>query len=295
MTKRIRTAAVAIVGALGLLVAPIALAAPAAAVIPATNVLFFSNGDYTDPAQEDATQIAAIEAFGITVTTFDGGDGSDVAWDAALTGMDALVIPESDVLLNSPVMSSAAAAVIGGFVNDGGLLFLPTENQEELISLITGVDFTSVWNTTSSSGPWPFAGPPEEGYPTELGYSNGTYTVDVSGWGPDQFTASFPVYYNGDTDEAAIIGFPVGDGTIYTLAYDWYPGDEGEDAPNRAVWNEVLGLLLGYETVAPAPAPAPELAATGSSVEPGLYVGGAALLLLAGAAVVIVARRKAAA
>ncbi|MDO7880959.1 LPXTG cell wall anchor domain-containing protein [Antiquaquibacter soli] len=290
MTQRIRTAAVAIAGALGLLVAPVALAAPAAAAYPAINVLFFSNGDFTSPTSEDATQIAALEEVGATVTVFNGGDGLPATWTAALAGKDALVIPESSPLLNSIVLPVESAEVIADWVSAGGILLLPTVGQENLLSLITGVDFTSVWSTVGGGGPWPFLGG-DSSFPAQLSYSNGTSPINISSWTDVQYEASGPVYFDEDTDELAVGAFPVDAGIIYTLAYDWYPGTEPTDITARADWNIVQGLLLGLPV--DAPAPAPQLAATGSSVEPGLYVGGAALLLLAGAAVVIVARRKA--
>lgn len=291
MTSRIRTAALAVVTALGLVAAPIALAAPAAAA-PLTNILFFSNDIYTDVAEEDATQIAALEAVTGVVTVFDGGDGSAEAWTTALAGQDALVIPESAEIYNTPVLSVAAADVIGAFLAAGGVALFPTEFQADLLSYLTGVDYATGWVTSDGSGdPWAYSGS-DPAFPAELGYSDGTYSVDVSAWGPDQFDNSFPVYYNGDADFFAVAGFPVGDGVIYTLAYDWYPGDEGDDAANREVWNVVQGLLLGLVAPAPAPAPAPELAATGSSVDTNVFLAGAAMLLLAGAALVVT-RRKA--
>lgn len=297
MTKRIRTAAVAIAGALGLLVAPIALAAPAAAA-PLTNVLFFSNEDYTEPGPygEDETQIAALEALGRVVTVFDGGDGSATAWTAALAGQQALVIPESSEIFDTPVLSVAAADVIADFVAGGAVLLLPTEYQADLLSHITGVDYASVWITNEgSNSPWPRAFA-DESFPEQLAYSNGTYPVNVSLWDEEHYAAAFPVYYDFETGDLAVGGFPVGTGVIYTLAYDWYPGEDGDDVANRAVWNVVMGLLLDAEPApGPVPVPQPELAATGSSVDTSIYIAGAAMLLLAGAAIIATSRRKASA
>lgn len=293
MTKRIRTTIVALVGALGLLVAPIALAAPAAAAM-VSNVLFFSNDDWTDPDQEDATQIAGLVAAGATVTTFDGGDGSAAAWAAQIAGKQVVVFPEFDSgIVGSDVLSVEALDVIADFVSAGGVLFLPSEYSDGIITDLTGVDFSTGWVNSGGSGPWPYSGEENPAFPESLGYSDGTYPVGVGTWGPDQFDASFPLYYDGEADEFVVAGFPVGEGVIYVFAYDWYPGVEGDDEANRAEWNIVMGLLLPFIEV-PDPVQ-PQLAATGSSVDAGVLIAGALLLLVAGVAIIATPRRKASA
>lgn len=293
MTKRIRAAIVALVGIVGLLFAPIALAAPAAAAM-VSNVLFFSNDDWTDPDEEDATQIAALVAAGATVTTFDGGDGSAAAWAAQIAGKQVVVFPEMDSgIVGSAVLSAEALDVIADFVSAGGVLFLPSENAEEIISELTGVDFTTGWVNVETPGPWPYAGPENPAFPESLSYSDGTYPIGVGTWGPEQFGASFPVYYEEETEEAAVAGFPVGDGVIYAFAYDWYPGMSDSDVTNRAQWNIVMGLLLPFVEVADPPKP--ELAATGSSVDQSILGAGAVLLLIGAAAIIATSRRKASA
>lgn len=278
MTSRLRSASLALAAAAGLLIAPLALASSASAA-PVSNVLFFSNDDYTDIEEEDLTQIAALQASGATVTAFDGGDGSAAAWTAAIAGKQAVVIPESSSIFESAALSAEAADVLKAFVAGGGTLLLPTEYQAPLLSYITDVDYASVWSTGGDSeATWPLA-LDDPAFPAELGYSDGTYPIFTSEWADVHYNASFPVYYNGETEEGAVIGFPVGTGFIYTLAYDWYPGDEETDIANRDLWNIVQGLLLPFVDVAPAPAP--QLADTGAPLESSVLVAGAALLLMA--------------
>lgn len=293
VTSRLRTASLGLVAAAGLLVAPLVFATAANAAV-VSNVLFFSNEDYTDVTEEDATQIAGLEGQGATVTSFNGGDGSAAAWTAALADKQALVIPESDDIFDTAVLSIDAAAVIKAFVSGGGVLLLTTSYQAPLLSYITDVDYTSVWDTVGGEV-WPLA-LDDAAFPAELGYSDGTYPVDISLWGEAQFNASFPVYYDDEANTGAVIGFPVGTGNVYTLAYDWYPGFDGDDEANRAVWNTVQGLLIPFIEVAdPAvlPAAVPVLPETGVASDSPFWAVGAALLLMGAVAVTVTARRKA--
>ncbi|MGX5680947.1 LPXTG cell wall anchor domain-containing protein [Schumannella luteola] len=296
MTQRIRTAAVAIAGALGLLVAPVVLAAPAAAA-PLTQVLFFSNDLYTDVDQEDAAWIAALEASGATVTVFDGGDGSATAWATALTGQQVLAFPEhSDELFNNAIKEDGANS-IASWVAAGGLILASSDYDFILTSVVTGIDYTDVPDYGADFyGPWPRLTDFFPGAPDALESANGTTAYNSFFWTAEQLSIYTPLYAVDDPaneDNSWVSGlFRAGAGGVIYLGYDWYPDEE--ELELQAVWNAYVEAILeaGLPPVAP---PAPQLAATGSSVDSGLYIGGAALLLLAGAAVVIVARRKAAA
>ncbi|MDO7880958.1 LPXTG cell wall anchor domain-containing protein [Antiquaquibacter soli] len=296
MTQRIRTAAVAIAGALGLLVAPVALAAPAAAA-PLTQVLFFSNDAYTDVDEEDAFWIDGLEAAGATVTVFDGGDGSAAAWTAALTGQQVFAFPEHDDDLYNNAITEEAAYAIADWVKAGGLILASSDYDFVLTSVVTGIDYTEVPDYSADFfGPWPRLTEFFPGAPDALAPADGTTAYNSFFWTPEQLSVYTPLYAvddPADEDNSWVSGlFRAGAGGVIYLGYDWYPSPgQGE---LQAAWNAYVEAILeaGIPPVAP---PAPQLAATGSSVEPGLYVGGAALLLLAGAAVVIVARRKAAA
>lgn len=280
--------------AAGLALAPLALAGPASAQI-VHRVVFFSNADYTNVGVNDANQISALESSGITVTVFDGGDGSAEAWSAAIEGMQGVVIPYSGNIYDTPVLSVAAAQVLQNYVSNGGTILLTTELQPELLSYLTGVDFTSVWWTVGSAGDtWPYV-LPDPAFPAELAYTDAINAVDTSNWNDEQLNAVLPVYYSDDTVTAAVLAFGVGSGNIYTVGYDWYPGTEGSDAANRAAWNTVQGLLIPEavesEPSLESPAPGKELAATGAPVA--FVAGAAAVVLASGIVTIVVSRRRA--
>lgn len=303
MTSRIRTALVAIVGALGLVVAPIALAAPAAAA-PLTTVLFFSNDEFTDVDEEDAFWIDSLEASGATVTVFDGGDGSAAAWTAALAGQQVFAFPEHNADLFGVAITEEAAPVIADWVAAGGLILASADYDFIITSVATGIDYTSVTDYFSDHYEgWALVSDLFPGSPSSLSDTNGTSAYDLVDWTDEQLAAFTPLYtalYTPDAPDAVettsfVSGlFTAGAGGVIYLGYDWYP-DESE-AALQAEWNAYVEAILAAGLPAlPAPAPAPELAATGSSVDSGIYIAGAAMLLLAGAAIFATSRRKASA
>jgi hypothetical protein len=289
MTARLRTAALAMAAAAGLLVAPIALASSAAAApVPSqAQILFFSNPDVTDQVEEDPTQIAALEEAGNTVTVFDGGDGTAAAWSAALAGKDALVVPETDddggnQLYPGPYLDGGAADVVYDFLYGGGRVVLPTAYEPELLSFLTMVDYTAVWNVNDSTGPWLLEGA-DPALPAQLENANGTYPVlTFDTWSPEQLAAVTPLYVSEDGTELAAASWTVGAGTVSVLAYDWFP-DEGEAAV-RAPWNVLLQYLVNV--------PVPQLAATGAPIAPTTLALAAALLVLGAAAAGVTAVRR---
>ncbi len=288
MTSRLRTGALALVAVAGLLLAPLAMAGSAAAAVPSqAKILFFSNSSYTDPANEDLTEIAALQEPGNTVTIFDGGDGTGPAWAAALAGQDVLVIPESSQLYLTPVFSAAAADVLYDFVFNGGRLILPTSIQSQLLTFLTGLDYASVWQTDETHDPG-FLVVDDPNLPASVTYSDGTYPViNPSAWSEDMLEALTPLYVSEDGQQLHAGQWTLGTGTITVLAYDWFNGQTAEDIAGRALWNQLLQAL----TNVPVPA---QLAATGSEA-PVAPVFAAAGLLLLGAAGIVVARSRRAA
>ena len=284
MKTRIHTVALAVTAA-ALVAAPLAIAAPAAAA-PAPNtakVLFFSNDSYSDPDGEDPTQIAALEEGGATVTVFDGGDGTGAAWSAALSGQDFLVIPESESIFDSPVLDDDAEDVLFAFVDDGGQIILPTLYQPELLSFLTGLDYTAVWSTSHERDPG-LLQVDNPAFPAEVLYSDSTDVVDDLGtWGPDLLDPLTPLYLAEDGLSLYAGQWTVGAGTITVLAYDWYPGDEPEDIAGRATWNQLLQAIVYV--------PGPQLAATGLEVSPVAFAALGVLVLGSGA--LLLARRTA--
>jgi hypothetical protein len=275
-----------VAAAAGLLVAPIALASSAAAApVPSqAKILFFSDGDYTDPLEEDPAEIAALTETGATVTAFDGGDGTGAAWSAALAGKDALVIPESSSIYLSPVLDADAANVLYDFVFNGGRLILPTTYQAPLLSFLTGLDYASSWSTTNSSQVG-ILQVDDPALPATVTYSDATYpVVNYDEWSPELLAPLTPLYVN-EANTLLFAGqWTVGTGTISVLAYDWYPGEEPEDIAGRALWNQLLQALTNV--------PVPALAATGSEAPVAPAAAAFGLLLLGAVGIFAVRARR---
>lgn len=289
MTSRIRTAALALVAATGLLGAPLLVTASASAAVPSTApILFFSNDAWTDVSDEDATMLAALAETGAPITTFDGGDGSGTAWSTALVGNQVLVIPESDIFDagGTSIMSVDAATAVQAFVVAGGRVLLGSGNNSDLISFITGIDYASVWTLTGGSS-WDLQ-VVDPTLPPTVTYSNGTDPVTgFDTWAPGLLAGVVPLYVDVTGTQLAAATFPVGAGFVGYLAYDWYPGTDPADVSGRALWNLVLQAFANV----PAGAPEPALAATGVDSSIALTAGAGFLLLGATALVLIRTRR----
>lgn len=293
MTSRIPRIATALLAALALVTVPLLTATSASAATATThNTVFFSNGAFTDPAEEDATMIGALSDAGIPVTVFDGGDGSASAWIAALAGNGVLVIPESSTSVYEPggtsAMSDAAAAAVLAFVTAGGTLILGANDNSTLLSYLTGLNYASVWSKGGSGGPWDLQIVNPD-LPAQVTYSDGTYpVVNFNLWSVDLLDGVLPLYVGDGGNELASGVFPVGVGAVLTLAYDWYPGEDESDISGRDLWNQVLVQgAVGVPGVAPA---APALANTG--IDTTIFVTGALGLLMLGAAALIVTRTR---
>ena len=105
--KPLKTALAAI-ATLALASAMVLAGSTAAQAYPATpaevNAVVFTNGlvNDTSSGQEVENETAVLTGLGITVTPFDGGDGSADAWIAALAGQHLLVLPELESSDNNP-------------------------------------------------------------------------------------------------------------------------------------------------------------------------------------------------
>ena len=278
MTHRNRLIAAATAVAAAFL-APLLIAAPAAALTTGDDVLFYSNGTFTDVTQEDANMIAALEASGATVTTFDGGDGSLVAWAAALTAsIDAFVIPENGNVW--PSLLADVQALIAQWVADGGFLVLADiEDQRDIVSDVTGLDYDTPWASgTGSSYSLQITDP---ALLPEVQYANGTTSINTAGWGPDLLAIFTPIYADGTN--VAVGRWVVGTGVIYGFGWDWYPdvADLGAGIPTP--WN------TAFTTLSLGELSEPELAATGGELLP---LGAAAVALLLAGVIALAVRRR---
>ena len=289
MTSRIRTAALALVAIIALVSAPLLVTSSASAATPDTHVLMFSNSAYgdTNPGQEDERTLTALQGSGATVTTFDGGDGSDTAWTAALAGIHVLVFPEGTNYTpgGTSVISDAAMAVIKSWVVAGGVM-IGTGGYGHLavVNFLTGLDYSSVWGDDSSPGGlgWVLqtANPDLPATLFDVSYTGGQEFFDT--WTPDLLAPLTPLYVSPDGTSLGVGTWAVGSGSFSYVAWDWFNGG----GATMADWDLVLQSLI------PTVAAAPALAATGSTVSTPL-LGAGAFVLLAGAVLMFVARRRA--
>jgi LPXTG-motif cell wall-anchored protein len=309
VTPSLRAAAVGAV--IALVVAPF-LAATSAVAATGQNVLVFVNGSVSDtsPGQEVDQTITALEADDSTVTTFDGGDGSESAWVAALTGIDVIVFPdaESGGAYYAPGgtawMSDDALAALVDWVEAGGdVVVMGTYGSTvagDFFEALSGLPFSSVWAVTDGLTPLQRVGG-DTSLPASLDYADGTYPiVDVASW-PTALTATLtPLYVTSDGDGLGVGRWTLGTGSFSYNAWDYYPWFgatvDPSEADNVNAWYAVLSQLLALAVDAPQPQPqpvvddAPQLAATGAESVAVLLVISAALLA-SGSALVWVRRR----
>ncbi|HEY9498708.1 MAG TPA: hypothetical protein VIQ78_06775 [Terrimesophilobacter sp.] len=275
------------------------------------HILVFANAGVNDTSasgEVDRT-ITALQELGGTVTTFDGGDGSDTAWTAALVGIDVLSLPEPErgslyVAGGTPFMSVAAATVVKNWVSAGGQVvanatFGAGSSYEPLLSFLTGLDYSTVFQPTVEFGlVWELQDDRILGAPAALTWVDGTYSFQNYGtWDAALKAGVTPIYLSADQQSMAVGSFSVGSGAFVFLAYDWY--SDPVAAPDEiADWVTVLQLATqAFPTEAPVvvvpPAPQPELAEAGADGTH-LAVGGGVLLLL-GVSLLFLRRRALAA
>jgi len=308
--KPLKTALAAI-ATLALASAMVLAGSTAAQAYPATpaevNAVVFTNGlvNDTSSGQEVENETAVLTGLGITVTPFDGGDGSADAWIAALAGQHLLVLPELESSDNNPFyepggtpwVSDAALQVIKDWVDAGGYVIInghhSTPDYTPMLLAFTGKDYAPVFTTSNDNTlSWDLQVPLSTSDP--LAYVNGTYGLQEYGtWSDDLKSIVTPIYLTTDGQDMAVGTLGVGSGVVVYIGYDWYPDDE-DNPGGIPYWGELLELAASGELpFAPQPiyvAPAaPALAATGFDLVPTAAIAG--VLLLAGGAFLLLRRR----
>lgn len=260
-------------------------------------IVVFSNGAFTDPFEEDWDIATVLLPTASEMRVTDGGDGSAGVWSSLLTGADVLVLPEGGnwTVGGSSAVSDAALEVIRTWVSAGRLILgTGSYTHGEIVSELTGVDFTSEFGNNGMNGPWQRVST-DASLPAEL--PNGNYTGglgDFSLYSAEQKAIITPIYQSLANDSLGVAAFAIGTGAYLYNAYDWYP-DEGElEDGTRDAWNGALVLGAGGDlTPTPVvPEEDAELAATGVELSEGVLLGGAALAL-AGVLALLVSRRRA--
>lgn len=253
MTRSRSLALAAGVGALSVFGA---LAVPlAASAAPGDDVLIFSNGSVVDTTagSELAMITAAITAGGFDATQFDGGDGSLSAWQAALTDIEAFVLPEQergnvyDPVSPPSWMSEDAFDAVIDWVRAGGTMLISGTCRYDqggslyFINEAVGVDYTDTLGDCQEVGEatrWIS----DTDLPASLPYANGNYTLDLGDFSAAQL-APLTVWYSGTycgQEQLSIGEFAAGDGRIAFDAWDYFP----DESAYQADWNEVLVSLL---------------------------------------------------
>lgn len=255
-------------------------------------VVVFSNDSYTDPEQEDWDIATTLLPGTSTMRVTDGGDGSAATWTTLLTGADVLVLPEGDNWSpgGTSAISDEALEVIRTWVSAGRTIVgTGSYDHGDIVSELTGVDFTSAFGDNSENGPWQRVGS-DTSLPDEL--PNGNYTGglgNVSSYTPEQLAVITPLYASAANDSIGIAEFAIGTGRYVYHAYDWYPDETELENGVRDIWNGALGVAAG--TSAPPAAEEPELAETGAGLLP-FAIGMAALLLAVGAVATVAGVRR---
>jgi LPXTG-motif cell wall-anchored protein len=259
-------------------------------------IVVFSNGAFTDPSEEDWDITTALLPSASEIRVTDGGDGSAGVWSSLLTGADVLVLPEGDNWApgGTSAISDAALEVIRTWVSAGRLILgTGSYDHGDIVSELTGVDFTSEFGNNDSNGPWQRVST-DTSLPAELPNANYAGGLgDFSLYSVEQKAIITPIYQSLANDSLGIAAFAIGTGSYVYQAYDWFPDSEELGNGVRDAWNGALVLAAaGDLTPTPVVPEDDELAATGGELSSGLLLGGAALAL-AGVLALLVSRRRA--
>lgn len=180
------------------------------------DIVVFDNASYVDTSgtsssESDNTQ-ATLAGAGHTVTTFTGTDAASVT--TALTGVDAIVIPEME--RGTWIPSADVTALLQDFVDDGGTLVIHGYgNPAAFLNSVFG------FSVTSGSGAGPYAKTADATgafatAPASLPWNNGTQGLSIG-----SLPAGSKVFY-GDGSTGVMIEIPYGSGSILFAGWDWY-------------------------------------------------------------------------
>lgn len=225
----------------------IALAASAALTAPgalAANVALFNNTTYVGNEESSNLQ-AVLLSQGHTVFTFT--DASAGGFTTALTGRDALVIPDlSGATALPPDLSGAAREVVRQFVADGGGFVISgraTGNEA------TGL-LNALFNFDLTEGPAGSAARGEAAAGTEFAGGPDTLPANDAMSGID--TSSLPegakVVYQ-STPRATVAILYRGLGSITYLGWDWHDSNPPEPGLQDGGWQGILNRSVARPTL----------------------------------------------
>lgn len=212
----------------------------------AATVSYFFDNAFSDAPNEATNQRDDLVSTGNTVIDFSGT--SDAAWAAALTGVDALVIPELENGVLSTAISNATKNEIRNFVMNGGSLVVTNAFFSDSLTLLneifgyslvadnagqlTSLDAAEAAGTAFASGP------------ATLGDLNAVNGIDSS-----SLDASMRNIYSNGVDFTAVFTAAFGAGNITFLGYDWFAGQDAD-------WAAVQNIAVNLNAAAAVPLPA---------------------------------------
>lgn len=246
------------------------------------NLAFFDNPAYTDPPEESANLIAALEAAGHNVSVFSGITAAD--WATALASADGLVIPELDSGALEPALDQAAKNVIAAFVSSGhGFIGISSNRNNaglyhdvELWNAVFG--FSLVHTNVSQPFTLQVASGRFAGLPATLADLSAVEGVTAA-----SLPAGAEIVYTDTGGNVVVFAAPYGTGNFIQIGYDWFAASSGADPDDQAAWDEVLPRAI---EVAAAPAtPTPPVPTTG-------FIGLLVLVTLVGTIGLLFARRE---
>jgi hypothetical protein len=207
------------------------------AVLINTAYVGYNPGDYHDEASNvEATLVSQ----GHTVNTFT--DISATGFNDAVSGQDALVIPELESGDLNAAIDAAARTALADFVSSGGIFIGFGSNEDRYISLVNAV-FGFSLSSGSYGDPYSLnaidaAGTSFEGGPASLPYNNDTTDIDDASLPP-----STKIIYNSGSDVGVFMA-PFGSGWVIFIGWDWF-----DAAPTGSLDNGWLSVLNAAVTV----------------------------------------------
>jgi len=191
----------------------------------------------TDPMGADARALNAV-CPRFSVTVFSGGDGSLSAWQAALSGADAVIIPQSRTgqsLIGSDALSNDALDYLRQWgQRQGNIVLLGAASQQDMISQWTSGQFDSSIATSDTIDVYSAQNPKDsaDGELVSHGVPGIAYSQSqIQSWHVTYSYSTFGRWVVG----GAAIPAPGNDlARMNVLSYDW------SDANADAGWNKAL-------------------------------------------------------
>ncbi len=244
-----------------------------------SNIALFYDGAYVDNGafcgSEGTNLLNYYNGAGHTVTTFIGTTGA--SWTPALSGKDAVVIPEQEN--GQIVLDAAATTELQNFVSSGKVLLIHGRflRAERFLNTVFGFSLLSAGGTSSGSsalfGSIPSSSCLASGaaLPATLGNHSFTTFSTVASLP----AGGIPVFGRFGSTQASVYEIPYGSGKIFFFGWDYFEGGPGcptVDPDWNDLFERALSCALSCST-APSVQFCPDTIKVGNDVdECGAYV-----------------------